>query len=95
MSKNFPSNYSALIKVTFKNGLTIEKTNIHAKGDPENPMTEKEICDKSFNLINSKINNKNEITFLIEKILNSNVENDISNIDWFNDLQKIVNKKEH
>jgi 2-methylcitrate dehydratase PrpD len=95
MSKNFPRNYSASINVKFKNGLSIKKTNIHAKGDPENPMTEKEICDKSFNLIESKIDAKHDVNLLIEKILNSNEENDISNIKWFDDLQKIINKKEH
>jgi 2-methylcitrate dehydratase PrpD len=95
MSKNFPRNYSASINVKFKNGLSIKKTNIHAKGDPENPMTEKEICDKSFNLIESKIDAKYDVNLLIEKILNSNEENDISNIKWFDDLQKIINKKEH
>jgi hypothetical protein len=58
-------------------------------------MTEKEICDKSFNLIESKIDAKHDVNLLIEKILNSNEENDISNIKWFDDLQKIINKKEH
>ena len=95
MSKNFPRNYSASINVKFKNGLSIKKTNIHAKGDPENPMTEKEICDKSFNLIENKIEAKHDVNLLIEKILNSKEENDTSNIKWFDDLQKIINKKEH
>ena len=95
MSKNFPRNYSASINVKFKNGLSIKKTNIHAKGDPENPMTEKEICDKSFNLIESKIDGKHDVNLLIETILNSNEENDTSNIKWFDDLQKIINKKEY
>ena len=95
MSKNFPRNYSASINVKFKNGLSIKKINIHAKGDPENPMTEKEICDKSFNLIESKIDAKHDVNLLIEKILNSNEENDTSNIKWFDDLQKIINKKEY
>ncbi|MDB0053395.1 hypothetical protein N9E95_00560 [Alphaproteobacteria bacterium] len=95
MSKNFPRNYSASINVKFKNGLSIKKTYIHAKGDPENPMTEKEICDKSFNLIESKIDAKHDVNLLIETILNSNEENDTSNIKWFDDLQKIINKKEY
>jgi len=58
-------------------------------------MTEKEICDKSFNLIENKIEAKHDVNLLIEKILNSKEENDTSNIKWFDDLQKIINKKEH
>ena len=66
----------------------------HAKGDPENPMSEKEICDKTLNLINNHIKN-NKCNYLIEKILNTNIENDKSSIVWFNDLQQIINAKEY
>ena len=59
-----------------------------AKGDPENPMTEKEICDKTLNLINIKSHNK--ANYLIKKIISTNENKDHSPITWFNDLQKII-----
>ena len=55
-------------------------------------MSEKEICDKTLDLVNSHIKNKN-CNNLIEKILNTNIENDKSSIVWFNDLQQIINGK--
>ena len=94
MSKNFPKNYSAQIKIKYNNDLELIKRSNHAKGDPENPMTEKEICDKTLNLINVNIKNNNCIN-LIEKILNADIENDKSSITWFDDLQQIINRKEY
>ena len=55
-------------------------------------MSEKEICNKTLNLVNSHIKNNN-CNDLIEKILNTNIENDKSSIVWFNDLQQIINGK--
>ena len=55
-------------------------------------MSEKEICDKTLNLVNSHIKNNN-CNNLIKKILNTNIENDKSSIVWFNDLQQIINGK--
>ena len=92
MSKNFPKNYSAQIKIKYNNDLELIQKSNHAKGDPENPMTEKEICDKTLNLINVNIKN-NTCDDLIKKILNADIENDKSSITWFDDLQQIINRK--
>ena len=92
MSINFPKNYSVQIKIKFNNDEDLTQKSNHAKGDPENPMSEKEICDKTFSLVNSYIKNNNFYN-LIEKILNTKIENDKSSIMWFNDLQKIINGK--
>ena len=55
-------------------------------------MSEKEICDKTLDLVNTHIKNNN-CNNLIEKILNTNIENNKSSIVWFNDLQQIINGK--
>ena len=85
MTNNFPENYSASLKVKFKNGITLNKFNTAAKGDPENPMTDKEICDKAINLIRNKNCNP-----LIKKIINTDEANDHAPITWFDDLQEII-----
>ena len=85
MTNNFPENYSASLKVIFKNGITLNKFNTAAKGDPENPMTDKEICDKAINLINIK-----NCNLLIEQIINTDEANDHGPITWFDDLQEII-----
>ena len=59
-----------------------------AKGDPENPMTEKEICDKTLNLINNNAYDK--VNHLIKKIISTDENNDHATITWFDDLQKII-----
>ena len=92
MSFNFPKNYSVKIKIKFNNDEELTQKSDHAKGDPENPMSEKEICDKTLDLVNCHIKNNN-CNDLIEKILNTNIENDKSSIVWFNDLQQIINGK--
>ena len=92
MSINFPKNYSVQIKIKFNNDKELTQKSNHAKGDPENPMSEKEICNKTLDLVNSHIKNNN-FNNLIEKILNTNIENDKSSIMWFNDLQQIINGK--
>jgi len=94
MTHNFPNKYSASLTINFKNGFSLNKLNDHAKGDPENPMTEKEICDKALNLINSNLNKNNKSELLIKKIINSDAKNDHSIISWFDDLQEIINKKD-
>ena len=94
MSINFPKNYSVQIIIRLNNDEELTLKSDHAKGDPENPMSEKEICDKTLALVNSHIKNNN-CNYLIEKILNTNIENDKSSIVWFNDLQQIINGKEY
>ena len=94
MSKNFPKNYSAKIKIKFNNNAEFSGKLDHAKGDPENPMSEKELCNKTLNLINANIKDNN-CSDLIKRILNSDIENDKSSIVWFDDLQKIINRKEY
>ena len=88
MTKSFPENYSASLEIKFNNGFTMKKISLDAKGDPENPMTEKEICDKTIRLINN--NNCNKFELLIKKIIDTDDANDHSPITWFNDLQKII-----
>ena len=94
MSINFPKNYSAQIRIRFNNDEELTQKSDHAKGDPENPMSEEEICNKTLNLINAKIKNNN-CNNLIEKILNTDIENDKSSVVWFYDLQQIINRKEY
>ena len=88
MTKSFPENYSASLEIKFNNGFTMKKISLDAKGDPENPMTEKEICDKTIRLINN--NNCNKFELLIKKIIDTDDANDHSPLTWFNDLQKII-----
>ena len=85
MTNSFPENYSASLKVKFNNGITLNKLNTAAKGDPENPMTDREICDKAINLIRNKNCNP-----LIKKIINTDEANDHAPITWFDDLQEII-----
>lgn len=94
MTSNFPVNYSASLKIKLIDGVILKKINTHAKGDPENPMTEKEICDKTINLINSNFNKENNGKILIKKIIDSDLNNEHSQLDWFQNLQKIINKKD-
>ncbi len=93
MSINFPKNYSAKIKIKFNNNVELSAKLDHAKGDPENPMSEKELCNKTVDLINANIKDNN-CNDLIKRILNTDIENDKSSIVWFDDLQKIINRKE-
>ena len=93
MSINFPKNYSAKIKIKFNNNVELSAKLDHAKGDPENPMSEKELCNKTLDLINANIKNNN-CNDLIKRILNTDIENDKSSIVWFDDLQQIINRKE-
>ena len=92
MTKDFPNYYSASIKIQFSNGLSLKKFNKHAKGDPENPMTEKEICDKSLYLLNNKNLDVNKAKNLIIKILDSKIKKDnvFTPITWFDTLQEII-----
>jgi hypothetical protein len=55
-------------------------------------MTEKEICDKTLNLLNNKKIYADKAKNLIIKILNSKIKkNDIfSQITWFDELQRII-----
>jgi 2-methylcitrate dehydratase PrpD len=88
MTNDFPENYSASLEIKFKNGFKMKKICLDAKGDPENPMTEKEICDKTIRLINS--NDSNKVELLIKKIIDTDDTNDHSPITWFNDLQEVI-----
>ena len=51
MSINFPKKYSVQIKIKFNNDEELTQKSDHAKGDPENPMNEKEICNKRYSKI--------------------------------------------
>jgi len=92
MSSSFPNEYSVSIKLNFTNGFHLEITNKHAKGDPENPMSENEICDKTFALLKNASVNMNDAKNLIDKILKTDISQDTykSDICWFNDLQNII-----
>ena len=92
MTKDFPNYYSASINIQFSDGLSLKRFNIHAKGDPENPMTEKEIYDKTLNLLNNEKIYADKAKNLIIKILNSKIKkNDIfTQITWFDELQRII-----
>ena len=93
MTDNFPNNYSASLLIKLKDGSILKKTNLDAKGDPENPMTQKEICDKTFNLINSNFNGLENIDLLIENIISNEGDNLEKKLNWFDDLQKLINKR--
>jgi 2-methylcitrate dehydratase PrpD len=92
MTDNFPNNYSASLLIKLKDGSILKKTNLNAKGDPENPMTEKEICDKTFNLINSNFNGLENIDLLIKNIISNEGDSLEKKLNWFDDLQKLINK---
>ena len=92
MSSSFPNEYSVSIKLNFTNGFHFEITNKHAKGDPENPMSENEICDKTFALLENASVNMNDAKNLINTILKTDISQDAYKADicWFNDLQNII-----
>ena len=92
MTDNFPNNYSASLLIKLKDGSILKKTNLNAKGDPENQMTEKEICDKTFNLINSNFNGLENIDLLIKNIISNEGDSLEKKLNWFDDLQKLINK---
>ena len=93
MTKNFPNNYSASISLKLKDGSVLKKTNLDAKGDPENPMTQKEICDKTLNLINSNFSGLEDINVLIQDIISNEVYDLEKKLNWFDDLQLLINKR--
>ena len=92
MSSSFPNEYSVSIKLNFTNGFHFEITNKHAKGDPENSMSENEICEKTFALLENASVNMSDAKNLIDKILKTDISHDDykSDICWFNDLQNII-----
>lgn len=92
MTKNFPNNYSASVSLKLKDGSVLKKTNLDAKGDPENPMTQKEICDKTLNLINSNFSGLEDINVLIQDIISNEVYDLEKKLNWFDDLQLLINK---
>jgi len=93
MTNNFPNNYSASVSLKLKDGSVLKKTNLDAKGDPENPMTQKEICDKTLNLINSNFNGLEDINVLIQDIISNEVYDLEKKLNWFDDLQILINKR--
>ena len=92
MTKNFPNNYSASLSIKFNDGSVLNRLNRHAKGDPENPMSQKEICDKTLDLINSNSNGFQDCELLIKKIMNSDGKYIKNKLIWFEDLQDIISK---
>ena len=93
MTNNFPNNYSASVSLKLKDGSVLKKTNLDAKGDPENPMTQKEICDKTLNLINSNFSGLEDINVLIQDIISNEVYDLEKKLNWFDDLQILINKR--
>jgi 2-methylcitrate dehydratase PrpD len=93
MTNNFPNNYSASVSLKLKDGSVLKKTNLDAKGDPENPMTQKEICDKTLNLINSNFSGLEDINVLIQDIISNEVYDLEKKLNWFDDLQLLINKR--
>ena len=93
MTNNFPNNYSASVSLKLKDGSVLKKTNLDAKGDPENPMTQKEICDKTLNLINSNFSGLEDINVLIQDIISNEVYDLEKKLNWFDDLQIMINKR--
>ena len=91
MTNNFPNNYSASVSLKLKDGSVLKKTNLDAKGDPENPMTQKEICDKTLNLINSNFSGLEDINVLIQDIISNEVYDLEKKLNWFDDLQLLIN----
>ena len=92
MTNNFPNNYSASVSLKLKDGSVLKKTNLDAKGDPENPMKQKEICDKTLNLINSNFSGLEDINVLIQEIISNEVYDLEKKLNWFDDLQILINK---
>ena len=93
MTNNFPNNYSASVSLKLKDGSVLKKTNLDAKGDPENPMKQKEICDKTLNLINSNFSGLEDINVLIQDIISNEVYDLEKKLNWFDDLQLLINKR--
>ena len=92
MTNSFPKNYSASLTIKLHNGVVFNKLSHHAKGDPENPMSQEEICDKTLDLINSNFNGFEGCVLLIKKIMNSDGKYLKNKLIWFKDLQDIISK---
>lgn len=92
MTNNFPNNYSASLSIKLNDGSTLSKINLDAKGDPENPMTQKEICDKTLDLINTNFNGFENIDLLIKDIISNEGYDLEKKLEWFIDLQTLINK---
>ena len=92
MSSSFPNEYSVSMQINFNNGFKAEITNKHAKGDPENPMLEQEIFNKTLNLLKNNDIDMHKAENLLDNILRTNISKDkrSSKILWFDDLQKII-----
>jgi len=92
MTNNFPNNYSASLSIKLNDGSILSKINLDAKGDPENPMTQKEICDKTLDLINTNFNGFENIDLLIKDIISNEGYDLEKKLEWFIDLQTLINK---
>ena len=56
-------------------------------------MTQKEICDKTLNLINSNFSGLEDINVLIQDIISNEVYDLEKKLNWFDDLQILINKR--
>src|SRR6056300_1401048 len=92
MTNNFPNKYSASVSIKLNDGSILSKINLDAKGDPENPMTQKEICDKTLDLINTYFNGFENIDLLIKDIISNEGYDLEKKLEWFIDLQTLINK---
>ena len=55
-------------------------------------MTQKEICDKTLDLINTNFNGFENIDLLIKDIISNEGYDLEKKLEWFIDLQTLINK---
>jgi 2-methylcitrate dehydratase PrpD len=71
LSKMFPEKCVSIVQITMKDGILIQEEVDSSKGDPENPLSEKELIDKFYSLWNFAEKSQEKGKHIIE-ILQSN-----------------------
>ena len=78
-NSRFPESNSFRIKVTMKNGETIERGIDHAKGDPQNPMTDDEIVTK-FRKLSAPVMSESQMDRALDRLWKLEEMSDMSEV---------------
>jgi 2-methylcitrate dehydratase PrpD len=77
LSHGYPRIWPAKVTLRLRDGRILEGYNEHPKGDPENPITDKECIDK-FESLTAPLVNKAFADAVVTRILNLERETDVS-----------------
>jgi 2-methylcitrate dehydratase PrpD len=73
ITDQFPLKCLALVTVTLNSGKIIKSDTLSAKGDPDNPYSQEEMCAKFLDMIVPLLGNNGKV--LYDKIMNIDHEN--------------------